>query len=87
MIARRRNPPANRSAPRRPTVTGSDAEEYVARRFPAKTIKTVHSGLRPRTIRQFLSRSKSNTKPHSAGAAAIRIAHDGGTGLPRLGIG
>jgi hypothetical protein len=36
-------------------VTGSDAEEHVARRFPLKTVKQVGNGLRPRSIRGFLS--------------------------------
>src|SRR3989449_6077824 len=36
-------------------VAGSDAEEHVARRFPLKTIKRVGNGLRPRSIRRFLS--------------------------------
>src|SRR5262249_21295886 len=33
---------------------GSDAEAYVARRFPGKTTKRVGNGLRPRSIRGFL---------------------------------
>ncbi len=36
-------------------VTGSDAEEHVARRFPLKTIKRVGNGLRTRSIQRFLS--------------------------------
>ncbi len=36
-------------------VPGSDAEAYVPRRFPHKKIKQVGNGLRPRTIRGFLS--------------------------------
>src|SRR5438132_8637339 len=36
-------------------VAGSDAEEHVARRFPLKTVKRVGNGLRPRSIRPFLS--------------------------------
>ncbi len=36
-------------------VSGSDAEAYVPRRFPHKKIKQVGNGLRPRTIRGFLS--------------------------------
>jgi NAD-dependent dihydropyrimidine dehydrogenase PreA subunit len=36
-------------------VAGSDAEEHVARRFPLKTIKRVGNGLRPPSIRLFLS--------------------------------
>src|ERR671929_1232843 len=36
-------------------VAGSDAEGHVARRFPLKTIKRVGNGLRPRSIRGFLS--------------------------------
>ena len=36
-------------------VTGSDAEEHVARRFPLKTVKRVGNGLRPRSIQRFLS--------------------------------
>jgi ferredoxin len=35
-------------------VPGSDAEAYVARRFPRKTAKRVGNGLRPRSIRGFL---------------------------------
>jgi len=35
-------------------VPGSDAEDYVARRFPHKTIKRVGNGLRPRSIAMFL---------------------------------
>lgn len=34
---------------------GSDAETHVAKRFPAKTVKRVGNGLRPRTVDQFLS--------------------------------
>ena len=37
-------------------VPGSDAEAYVARRFPHKRIKRVGSGLRTRTVPGFLSR-------------------------------
>jgi hypothetical protein len=33
----------------------SDAESHVGRRFPAKKTKRVSSGLRPRTLRSFLS--------------------------------
>ena len=36
-------------------VPGSDAEAYVPRRFPHKKLKQVGNGLRPRTIRGFLS--------------------------------
>jgi hypothetical protein len=36
-------------------VPGSDAETYVARRFPQKIIKPVGNGLRPRSIDQFLA--------------------------------
>ena len=36
-------------------VPGSDAESYVARRFPQKTVKRVGNGLRPRSIDQFLA--------------------------------
>jgi len=36
-------------------IAGSDAEEYVPRRFPGKTIKRVKNGLRPRSIRSFLA--------------------------------
>lgn len=35
-------------------VPGSDAEVYVARRFPHKLVKRVGNGLRPRSIRGFL---------------------------------
>jgi ferredoxin len=36
-------------------VPGSDAETYVARRFPQKVIKPVGNGLRPSSIDQFLA--------------------------------
>lgn len=36
-------------------VPGSDAESYVASRFPQKTVKRVGNGLRPRSIDQFLA--------------------------------
>lgn len=36
-------------------VPGSDAEPYVARRFPKKTVKRVGNGLRPNSIEQFLA--------------------------------
>ena len=35
-------------------VSGSDAESYVARRFPHKTVKRVSSGIRPQSIQGFL---------------------------------
>jgi Fe-S-cluster-containing hydrogenase component 2 len=35
-------------------VPGSDAESYVGRRFPQKTVKRVGNGLRPQSIAQFL---------------------------------
>jgi Fe-S-cluster-containing hydrogenase component 2 len=35
-------------------VPGSDAETYVARRFPHKTVKRVSSGIRPKSIQGFL---------------------------------
>ncbi len=35
-------------------VPGSDAESYVARRFPHKTMKRVSSGIRPQSIQGFL---------------------------------
>jgi Fe-S-cluster-containing hydrogenase component 2 len=35
-------------------VPGSDAESYVARRFPYKTVKRVSSGIRPQSIQGFL---------------------------------
>lgn len=35
-------------------ISGSDAETYVARRFPNKTIKVVSSGIRPVSIEGFL---------------------------------
>ncbi|NJR61744.1 MAG: 4Fe-4S binding protein [Cyanobacteria bacterium CRU_2_1] len=35
-------------------VPGSDAEMYVARRFPHKTVKRVSSGIRPKSIQGFL---------------------------------
>ncbi len=35
-------------------IRGSDAEPYVARRFPHKKVAQVANGLRPRTITQFL---------------------------------
>jgi ferredoxin len=36
-------------------VAGSDAEDHVARRFPNKTTKRVHNGLRVRSIERFLA--------------------------------
>lgn len=36
-------------------VPGSDAEAYVTRHFPNKTVKPVGNGLRPRSIQDFLS--------------------------------
>ena len=36
-------------------VPGSDAETYVSRRFPHKTIRRVGNGLRPPSIKGFLS--------------------------------
>jgi epoxyqueuosine reductase QueG len=36
-------------------VPGSDAETYVAKHFPAKRIKSVSNGLRPRTVKSFLA--------------------------------
>jgi NAD-dependent dihydropyrimidine dehydrogenase PreA subunit len=36
-------------------VPGSDAEAYVTRHFPTKTTKPVSNGLRPRSIKRFLS--------------------------------
>ena len=36
-------------------VPGSDAEDYVPRRFPRKTTKQVGNGVRPRSIRGFLA--------------------------------
>jgi putative sterol carrier protein len=35
-------------------VPGSDAESYVVRRFPHKTVKRVSSGIRPKSIQGFL---------------------------------
>jgi hypothetical protein len=35
-------------------VPGSDAETYVAKRFPNKTVKLVSSGIRPQSIQGFL---------------------------------
>lgn len=35
-------------------VPGSDAETYVAKRFPHKTVKRVSSGIRPQSIQGFL---------------------------------
>ncbi|MBW4555179.1 MAG: SCP2 sterol-binding domain-containing protein [Trichormus sp. ATA11-4-KO1] len=35
-------------------VPGSDAESYVARRFPHKTVRRVSSGIRPQSIQGFL---------------------------------
>ncbi len=34
-------------------IKGSDAEAHVAKRFPHKSIKQIHSGIRPRTIASF----------------------------------
>ncbi len=36
-------------------VPGSDAEAYVTRRFPHKSLRRVGNGLRPRTIEQFIT--------------------------------
>src|SRR5262245_9336122 len=47
-------------------VSGSDAEEHVARRFPQKTIKHVHNGLRTRTIPRFLAGLKLTFQPGKA---------------------
>lgn len=35
-------------------VPGSDAQDYVRKRFPHKTLKMVGNGLRPRTVSQFV---------------------------------
>jgi ferredoxin len=47
-------------------VAGSDAEEHVARRFPLKTIKRVHNGLRARTIPRFLAGLRLTFQPGKA---------------------
>jgi ferredoxin len=44
-------------------VPGSDAEEHVARRFPHKKAKRVSNGLRPRSIRGFLSGLRLTFQP------------------------
>ena len=53
-------------------VPGSDAEGYVAKRFPHKTVKRIGNGLRPRTIDAFLaSMSHVFQREQSAGLHAI----------------
>ncbi len=53
-------------------VKGSDAEEHVARRFPAKRVKRVHNGLRPRSIAAFLRGARFTFQPgRSAGLRAV----------------
>ncbi|MBI3864072.1 MAG: SCP2 sterol-binding domain-containing protein [Planctomycetia bacterium] len=47
-------------------VAGSDAEEHVARRFPHKKVKRVGNGLRPGTIRRFLSGLRLTFQPGKA---------------------
>jgi len=51
---------------------GSDAEDYVARRFPSKSLKRVNSTLRPATIDGFLSSLKFVfQRGKSAGLSAV----------------
>lgn len=47
--------PLQRKAETIYVTAGSDAEDYVARRFPGKSLKRVNSGLRPASIEGFLS--------------------------------
>jgi len=47
--------PLQEKAERVYVVAGSDAEEYVPKRFPTKRIKRVSHGLRTRTVDQFLT--------------------------------
>jgi Fe-S-cluster-containing hydrogenase component 2 len=47
-------------------VRGSDAEEHVARRFPHKKARQVHNGLRPPSIRVFLSGLRLTFQPRQA---------------------
>ena len=47
-------------------IPGSDAEEYVPRRFPKKRIKKVSSGIRPSTIEGFLFGLKLLFQPGKA---------------------
>jgi ferredoxin len=49
-------------------VPGSDAEAYVARRFPHKTTKRVGNGLRPRSIATFLGGLRLTFQPGKAAA-------------------
>lgn len=51
-------------------VAGSDAERYVARRFPHKTPKRVHNGLRPTSITAFLRGLRFAFQAEAAGELA-----------------
>ncbi len=55
-------------------VAGSDAEQYVARRFPRKRIKRVHGGVRPSSIAGFL-RGLSLTFQREASAGLDATYH------------
>ena len=48
-------------------VPGSDAESYVGRRFPQKTVKRVANGLRPQSIAQFLGGLPNTFQREQAG--------------------
>src|SRR5438132_12271492 len=60
-------------------VSGSDAEEHVARRFPLKKIKRVGNGLRPRTIHRLVSGLRRTVYEGTAGELDVR-AHSTFTG-------
>jgi alkyl sulfatase BDS1-like metallo-beta-lactamase superfamily hydrolase len=47
-------------------VSGSDAEDHVARRFPHKKAKRVGNGLRPRSIQRFLGGLRLTFQPGKA---------------------
>jgi Fe-S-cluster-containing hydrogenase component 2 len=61
-------------------VAGSDAEEHVARRFPHKKAKRVGNGLRPRSIRRFLSGLPLTFQPGKA-AGLNAVYHFTFTGM------
>jgi epoxyqueuosine reductase QueG len=52
---------------------GSDAEEHVARRFPHKRVRTVHSGLRVRSIAAFARGLPFRFQRGKAGSLALRV--------------
>lgn len=47
-------------------VPGSDAETYVQKRFPHKTVKRVHNGIRPQSISGFLTGMRRIFQPGQA---------------------